>query len=186
MAQAVLLLAVSVVALIQVRSACAQGLNPCAGSNLPSPVTEVIRTKFSGWRPEQILDLGPDDRQLWLKAHLNDCPGIAAGHFESVDRLTYAVLLVRPSAPTNGFKILVLNKMSSAEAYAWKLVEQADGPTYGGIVIEKAPAGHYSDYEDARISVTTRLDGFYLEFIEKGAILYYWSARRYKTVRVSG
>jgi hypothetical protein len=82
--------------------------------------------------------------------------------------------------------LLVFDKALRGDAYILKVMEQANGPTYGGIVIETAPPGHYSDYEDARISVTTKLEGFYLEFIEKGALLYYWSVARYKTIRVSG
>lgn len=183
---ALLLLASSMVALIGLVSGAAQSSNPCAETGLPSPVNDLIRAKFSGWRPEQLSDLHSDDRQLWVKAHLNDCPGIAIGHFETTDRLTYAVFLVRPSDPTNGYKLLVFDEIPRGNAYILKLVEQANGPTYGGVAIEMAPPGHYSDYEDARISVTTKLEGFYLEFIERGALLYYWSGRRYRTVRVSG
>jgi hypothetical protein len=179
-------LAVGMLALISTRSARAQNSDPCAESNLPSPVVELIRTKFSGWRPKQIPDLDPDNRQLWLKPHRNDCPGIAVGHFQSPDRLSYAVFLVPQSDPSGDYKLLVFNKGPSGDAYVWKVLGQARATTYSGTVIEIAPPGHYEDYEDARISVTTTLDGFYLELIEKGAILYYWSAGRYKTVRVSG
>ena len=180
------LLAGAVLALIAAVSAWAQASDPCAETKLPSPVNDLIRAKFSGWRPEQPSDLASDDRQLWSKAHLNDCPGITVGHFESPDRLTYVVFLVRPSGPTDGYRLLVFDKMPKGNAYVVKLMEQANGPTYGGVVIETAPPGHYSDYEHARISVTTKLEGFYLEFIEKGLLLYYWSGRRYRTVRVSG
>ncbi len=181
-----LLPASSMLALMAVVSGGAQTSNPCAESGLPSPVNDLIRGRFPGWRPEQLSDLRSDDRQLWLKAHVNDCPGIAIGHFETTDRFTYAVFLVRPSDPTNGYKVLVFDEIPHGNAYILKLVEQANGPTYGGVAIETAPPGHYSDYEDARISVTTKLEGFYLEFIERGALLYYWSGRRYRTVRVSG
>ena len=184
--QAVLLLATGLSVLIPWRVARAQNSDPCADSSLPSPVVELIKRKFSGWRPKQIADLGPDDRQLWLKPHRNDCPGIAVGHFESSEQVTYAVLLVPQSNPTGGYKLLVFNKMPSGDAYVWKLLGHADTATYSGTVIETAPPGHYEDYEDARISVTTKLDGFYMEWIEKGAILYYWSASRYKTMSVSG
>ena len=54
------------------------------------------------------------------------------------------------------------------------------------VVISKVPPGKYSDYEDTRISTTTKLDGVLLEFIDQGAIVYYWSAGQYKRIRVSG
>ena len=181
-----LFLASSMLAMIAVVSGAAQTSNPCAETGLPISANDLIRTRFPGWRPKQLSDLPLDDRQIWLKEHANDCPGIAVGHFENADRLTYALFLVRQSDPTNGYKLLVFDEMAQKNAYILKPLEQANGPTYGGVVIETAPPGHYSDYENARISVTTKLEGFYLEFIEKGAFLYYWSGRRYRTVRVSG
>jgi hypothetical protein len=180
------LLAAGLTALIPLQVARAQNSNPCADNNLPSPVIDLIKTKFAGWRPKQTEDLDPGNRQLWLKPHSNDCPGIAVGHFESLERLTYAILLVPQSNPSGGYKLLVFNKMPSGDVYVWKLLGHSDTGIYSGTVIETAPLGHYENYEDARISVTTKLEGFYMEWIEKGAILYYWSAGRYKTVTVSG
>ncbi len=184
--QVLLLLAVGVMGLIAAGSAWAQNSNSCAETDLPSPVIDLIKAKFPGWRPEQLSDLHSDDRQIWIKAHGNQCPGTAVGHFESPDRLSYAALLVPQSDPTGGCRLLVFSRMQSGDGYAWKLVVQWNGKTYTAVVISKAPPGHYSDYEHARISVTTRLDGVFLTFQEQGADLYYWSGGRYKTVRVSG
>jgi hypothetical protein len=183
--EALLLLASGVMVLMTAATVRAQTSNPRAEANLPTPVVDLIRTKFSGWRPKDVSDLDPENRELWLRPHLNDCPGIAVGHFESPDRLTYAVLLVPQSDSSGGYKLLVFNRMASGDTYVWKLLDHANA-SYSGLVVETAPPGKYSDYEDARISVTTKLEGFYLEWIEKGALLYYWSAGRYKTVRVSG
>jgi hypothetical protein len=87
--------------------------------------------------------------------------------------------------PAHRQKLVVFSKMPTGEGYVLKLLDHASA-AYAGLVIEMAPPAKYSDYEDARISVTIKLDGFYEEWIEKGALLYYWSAGRYKTVRVSG
>jgi hypothetical protein len=76
--------------------------------------------------------------------------------------------------------------MLNGDGYAWKQLVHWDGKAYHSVVISTVPPGKYSDYEDARISVTTKLDGALLEYIEAGALVYYWSAGRYKTVRVSG
>jgi hypothetical protein len=181
-----LLLAIGVVALISARPARAQTSNSCAETDLPGPVIDLIKAKFSGWRPEQLPDLAADDQQLWVKAHGNQCPGTAVGHFESPDHLSYAVLLVPQSDPTGGCKLLVFTSMPSGDGYAWKTLVQWNGKTYTAVVISKAPPGRYSDYEHSKISVTTSLDGVFLTFQEQGADLYYWSAGRYKTVRVSG
>ena len=180
-----MLLVSGVIVLMSVGGMRAQSSNPCAETNLPNPVLDMIRTKFSGWRPKNVADLDAEDRELWLKPHLNDCPGIAVGHFESPDRLTHALLLVPQSNLSGGYKLVVFSKVPTGDGYVFKLVDHASA-AYSGLVIEKAPQGKYSDYEDARISVTIKLEGFYEEWIEKGALLYYWSGGRYKTVRVSG
>ena len=178
------LLSLGTLVLMAASSVRAQIANPCA--DMPSPILKLIQTKFSGWTAEQLSELGSEDQQLWVKAHGNQCPGTAVGHFESSDRLTYALLLVRHSNPTGGYKIVVFNRVPNRDAYAWKLVDHWDTSTYGAVVLSKVPPGHYSDYEDVRISVTTKLDGVLLEFIERGAMLYYWTASRYKYVRISG
>jgi hypothetical protein len=80
----------------------------------------------------------------------------------------------------------MFSKSGTGDDYVSKLVDHWDAKDYHGVVVSTTPPGQYSDYEDARISVTTKLDGVLLEAIEAGATLYYWSAGRYKSVRVSG
>ena len=109
--RALLLLVSGVIVLMSVGGMRAQSSNPCAETNLPNPVLDMIRTKFSGWRPKNVADLDAEDRELWLKPHLNDCPGIAVGHFESPDRLTHALLLVPQSNLSGGYKLVVFSKV---------------------------------------------------------------------------
>jgi len=183
--QVLLLSAIGVMALMSVRSLRAQTSNPCTEVKLPAPVVESIKTKFSGWRPKQISDLAADDQQLWLKAHRDECPGMAVGHFESSDQLSYGVLLVPQSKPTGGYNLLVFNRMANGDVYVWKSLDHAEA-AYSGLVISKVPPGQYSHYDNASISAKTKLDSILLEWIEKGAYLYYWSAGRYKKLEVSG
>jgi hypothetical protein len=154
------------------------------GASLPGPVSELLASKFPEWRPKQLSDLESDDRELWLKAHPHECPGIADGHFEVAGKVSYAALLVPKSEPTGGYKLVVFSKGPTGDAYAWKLLDHADGQTYSGLVISKAKPGKYSDFEGTK-SIQTKLDGVYVEWIEKGADLYYWSAGRYHKLRVS-
>ena len=157
--------------------------NDCSAA-LPAPVSELLASKFPEWRPKQLSDLESDDRGLWLKAHPHECPGIAIGHFESADKVSYAALVVPKSESTAGYKIVVFGKGPTGDTYVWKLLDHADGQTYSGLVISKAEPGKYSDFERTK-SIQTKLDGLYVEWIEKGADLYYWSAGRYHKLRVS-
>jgi hypothetical protein len=152
---------------------------------LPAPVSELLKAKFAQWRPKQVLDMDADDQQLWLKGpNAKGCPGIAIGHFESADRLSYAILLVPQSSPNGGHKIVVFSKDAAKDVYAWRLLDHAETQTYSGLVISKAVPGKYSDLENNK-SIQIKLDGIYVEWMEKGAVLYFWSEGRYRKIVVS-
>lgn len=176
---------VSVLNLAAVPRSAAQGSSPCDATDIPAQVRELAKSKFAQWRPKQISDMEADDQQLWLKGpNGKACPGITIGHFESAKELSYGFLLVPKSEPTGGYKVVVFSKTPTGDAYAWKLLDHADGETYSGLVISKADPGKYSDFERTK-SIQTKLDGVYLEWMEKGAVLYYWSAGRYHRLQVS-
>ena len=177
-------LAVTLLVLVATSLSAAQSSDPCAEVNLPVQVIELLKVNFPDWRPKSTLDLENDDRQLWLKAHAKECPGAVIGQFERTDRPAFAVLLVPKSDSNGGYRLLVFSKGSSGNTYRWKVLDHADGKTYSGLVISKALPGKYSDFA-SRTSIQTTLDGIYLEWIEKGADLFYWSAGRYHKLQVS-
>jgi hypothetical protein len=165
--------------------ASAQLTNNCRTSSLPAGARALLDGKYADWRPKDVTDLGADDKGLWMKAHPKDCPGIAIGHFEEPDRLSYAVLLVPKSELKHGHKIIVLRQLPSKNAYSVRLLDQADGEySSSGLVISKVPPGKYSDFEHAT-SVRVKLDAINLEWIEKGAVLYYWANGEYRTIQTS-
>lgn len=156
----------------------------CNDAALPAPVNDSLKAKFPQWRAKQIADMDADDQQLWRKAHEKECPGIAIGHFKSAKELSYAVLLVPQLDSTGGYRIVMFSKGPSSDAYSWKLLDHADGETYSGLVISKAKPGKYSDFEGSK-SIQTKLDGLYVEWMEKAAVLYYWSVGRYHSLQVT-
>jgi hypothetical protein len=175
----------SLPSLLSAPVSAAQASMACGEAALPAPINELLKAKFPQWRPKQVSDMDAYDQQLWLKAaHEKECPGIAVGHFESADRLSYATLLVPKSEPSGGYKIVVISKGPAGDAYTWRLLDHADGQTYSGLVISKAEPGLYSDFELTR-SIQTKLDGIYVEWMEKGTLLYYWSGGRYHKLQLS-
>lgn len=152
---------------------------------LPTQIQTLLTASFPQWRPKQLSDMDADDQQLWLNGpNGSQSPGITVGHFEATGELSYAVLLVPKSDPSGGYKILVFSNGLEKGTFTWKLLDHADGQTYSGLVISKAGPGKYSDVED-RKSVHLKLDGVYVEWMEKGAVLYYWSESRYHKLAVS-
>lgn len=175
----------SLLSLFSAPVSASQASSACSETALPTSVNELLKTKFPQWRPKQVSDMDPDDQQLWLKsAHEKECPGIAIGHFENASELSYAILLVPKSEPSGGHKILVFSKGLAKDAYTWRLLDHAEGETYSGLVIFKAPPGKYSSWENTK-SIQLKLDGVYVEWMEKGAQLYYWSGGRYHKLQVS-
>lgn len=156
----------------------------CGEANLPAVVGQALKEKFPSWRPKQVSDLGEDDQRLWLKAHDRQCPGIAVGHFARIEQLAYAVLLVPDTKPTGGYKLVLLSKSQTGSRYDARVLDQADGETYSGLVISSAGPGRFSDFENTK-SVHVKLDSIYLEWIEKGAQLFYWSGGRFHKLQVS-
>ncbi len=175
---------ISVLNLMLVPMSAAQAASPCEVA-LPVPVSELLKGKFAQWRPKQVSDMDADDQQLWLKGPSSKgCPGIAIGHFESADSLSYAILLVPQSNPNGGHKIVVFSKDATKDVYTWRLLDHAETQTYSGLVISKAAPGKYSDLENNK-SIQIKLAGIYVEWLEKGALLYFWSEGRYRKIVVS-
>ena len=163
----------------------AQELPKSGKAALAVPVDTLLKAKFPQWRPKQLSDMGADDQQLWSNGpNAKESPGIAMGHFEFPDELSYAVLLVRKSNPSGGYKLLVFSKGPTKDAFTWKLLDHAEGQTCSCLVISKTEPGKYSDWENKR-SVQLKLDGIQVEWMEKGAQLYYWSESGYRTLQVS-
>jgi len=162
-----------------------QNATACDDSALPASVRDFLNAKFPEWRPKQVSDMDTDDQQLWFTAvHGKECPGLAVGHFETPDELSYAILLVPKSNPSGGHKVVVVSKGAPKSVFTWKLLDHAEGQTYSGLVISKAAPGKYSDWENTK-SIRLRLDGIQVEWMEKGAVLYFWSEGRYRKLRVS-
>ena len=79
---------------------------------------------------------------------------------------------------------MVISKDVPKDTYTWKLLDHSEGQTYSGLVISKTRPGKYDDWERTK-SIRIKLDGLLVEWIEKGAELYYWSAGQYRKLQVS-
>jgi hypothetical protein len=71
----------------------------------------LVNKKFPGWRVKATSDLEAYDKELWVKEHPKECPGIAVGHFEDPNQVAYGILLVPNSAAAVGYKLVVLAKI---------------------------------------------------------------------------
>jgi len=179
-----LLTLVNLIALIPGSLLAEQTSASCSENTLPAPLSALLKSRFAAWRPKQISDLDSYDQQLWRKAHPKQCPGIAVGHFERVDQIAYAILLVPKEKSAGGYKIVVFDPSPSGDGYTSKLLDHAVSEAAPQLVIATVPPGKHSDFEDAK-SITTRQDSVLVDWIEGAAVLYYWSGGRYRTLQAA-
>ena len=178
-----LLVCAAILAVVPVSSG--QGKDTCRTSSLPSRAQVRLNRQYGDWRSKLVSDLGPEDKQLWLKAHPRDCPGIAIGRFEKPDELVYAVLLVPKLQSSHGYRTIVLSKVATDDSHVARVLDQSDTQdSDSGMVISTAPRGSYSDFERTT-SVQVKLDAVNVEWIEKAAVLYYWAHGKYRTLQTS-
>jgi hypothetical protein len=157
--------------------------DPCAEDKLPRGVLKILETKFAAWQVEKAEDMDAYDRELWLKAHPDKCPGIAVGHFRSKERLSYAVLLIPRGQDESGYRLLTFAKETTGD-FVTQLLEEVKQGSSGFPVIIAVPPGEYSDPEE-ETRVRLNLDGILAERLEVGAILYYWKEGRFQELIVS-
>jgi hypothetical protein len=170
-------------------STTTRAADPCDISVLPQEIQTKIAKDFPDWQIERLEHLDDEDRQLWVKAHPNECPGIAIGHFESKTELSFAVLLIsKPDRKRLGFRVVAFSREGSKSPYIARLVTKWNqgGPYNLGSdeVIARVPPGQYNDVEKPN-SVHTDLDSILDETLEKGAAIFYWKNDRYRELQTS-
>lgn len=168
------------------QASAVQPLASCSEAVLPAPINEALKVNFGGWRPLRLSDLDGDDPNIWQQEHPKACPGIAPGHFESQNSVSYAFLLV-PAAQRGGvgpWQIVIFGRGSSATPSAWKRLERCEGKDCFAPVIYAAPPGKYVGFDETK-SVHLKLDGIGVEFIQKASYIFYWSEGRYHKIDTS-
>jgi hypothetical protein len=167
------------------RMSAAPGPVSCDTAAMPAQVREMLRNKSAGWRPKQLSDMSVEDQKSLLASPSGKfCPGIAIGHFENSKDLSYAVLLFHKSESARGYKIVAFSKQADGDTYTSNLLDHSDSEPDSALVISKADPGKVSDLENGN-SVRTKLDSVIVEWLGKGAVLYYWSTDHYQRLVVS-
>ncbi len=160
-----------------------QTSDPCAGDRLPRKVLIILEEEYSDWRVEHLGDLDSYSRQLWIKAHPKDCPGIAVGYFCSRGRRAYAVLLIPRQKGKTGYRLVAICRDAQGR-YSTQMLEEDKSSLPGSDVVSAVPPGDYSDPEGTtRVRLT--VDAIQAERLEAGAVLYYWKNGRFCKLIVS-
>ena len=157
---------------------------------LPKEISREIAIRFEGWRVLEKKDLGSDDQILWAKAWGEGCPGVAVGNYDGSNEKGYAALIISQDSTKRQFKLLLLKKNSSGNYTIKTLIKSSGVGDYP--VIYKGKPGTYTetgsfDYgkDNEADSVETKYDVIICEFIEKGALAFYYKDGKFHELVIS-
>ena len=153
----------------------------CASPPLVEPVKHLLTLKYyQQWRPIALWDLPKPHQRMWRRS-LNrfDCPGIAMGHFERKQELSYAFSMKPRDPRQGGWRLVVISKTRQG-TFRDRVLAQTDErvPPY---VIYVVPPEEYTDAFETE-SIKLRLDGLQVEQMEAGAMLFYWKEGQYRSL----
>jgi hypothetical protein len=153
---------------------------------LPAGVSRVLQRRFPHAKVTELADLHADDRKLWLASpdRKGACPGVAIGHFEYPDRLSYAVLLIRRHRGKT-YNTLVLASQSGRKQWQLHVLKKEWLAEPFPTVVWAMPPGRYDNWDTTkRVRIT--MDGIVNEGIESWTVMYYWWRGRWRTIQLSG
>jgi hypothetical protein len=151
-------------------TAWADGQASCV-TLLPKALTGVLRDNYPGWRVLELSDLAEDDRKIWEQARGKVCPGVARGNFDGSGESQHAVLLLNRKARS---AVLVVHAAKGKNG-SYRLSKMLEGESSRPPVIHRQPPGKYYRAEDTRSPIDIKTDVIYLESIEAGATVLYFS-----------
>ncbi|GLQ87714.1 hypothetical protein [Dyella flagellata] len=149
-----------------------------AQCTVPEVQAELQRS-YSGWQVVSLEDLRAEDRDLWIKQHGTDCPGIFKAKLKSKAYKSYAVTIFKRDHELQQ-ALLILNDGQGIHS-----ISILSGPQEVAYlsVVSKAPPGKYVDVTGKKIAVS--LDSVLYEAIEAGSTLYYFRNGRFSSITVS-
>jgi hypothetical protein len=153
----------------------------CQVSALPEGVQSILVSEYPTWRIETLADLDADYQKAWTAKRPTECPGIAAGHFESKDDLSYALLLIPREKGRSGYRFLVVSRKSGKGAFSSTVLDQNDKETSGNPAIFHVDPGMAFN-EEKFAAFKLKSEGIYFEFFEASGFIYYWKHGRYQRI----
>ncbi|HTV84463.1 MAG TPA: hypothetical protein VME63_03615 [Dyella sp.] len=144
-----------------------------------SEVQLELRKNYPGWQVVRLEDLRSEDRDLWVKQHGIDCPGIFEAHLKSQTYKSFVLTIFKKNRELQQILLIVDEGKGSHP------VTVLDGPrkvAYLSVVSKMSP-GAYWGVDGRKVDVS--LDSVLYEAIEAGSTLYYFRDGRFSYISVS-
>jgi hypothetical protein len=159
-------------------------IDPCESIPVPSAISTLLQKGFPGWRIEKLSDLvDASDRDAWTKKYPTACPGFVEGHFQNLDSVGYAFLLLPADQTKKGYRLAVFLE-TPKNGWRSLVLERNDQYTPNTAVIGLAPSGDYREAEGSK-KIVTITEGIFSEDVGRGVMIYYWRAERFRSLVIS-
>lgn len=164
----------------EMRKLAEEAASGCDRKCLPSEIEEYLENNFGEWRVVRLEDLLPEDKQLFLKQHPDDCPGFTSGAYRCSDSQSFAVVILSSDNPPRA-KLLAFDHVGeSYEATTlWEIPNVSNIP-----VVFTMPPGAYLSWERDE-EVTTECPVIFYVHYEASAWMFYWSKGKWRELQIS-
>ena len=154
----------------------------CDLAAFPLELQQRVKTEFPSWKIQDSRNLTENAKARWQAEKPLACPGIAAGHFESLTRLSYAVLLVPLTNPNSAYRLLVFTT-TNEEQGALTVVERSDLPGAANGFVRTVPITKVFNADWRRKLNVGGPEG--ILFVDAGldeyeTDVYFWSEGKYR------
>jgi hypothetical protein len=155
----------------------------CRLDSLPTVIQHRLKEEYGTWKIQEPTDLSQRAREAWEPEKPLTCPGIAVGHFESANSLSYAVLLVPTGHPDEGYRFLVFSQKLGQPGYEVRVLDKLDEKGAANYYIQSTPISKFFDEASRKKFQAHTKDGILLTDSgenEYGVEVYFSSGGRYR------
>lgn len=160
-----------------------QATVPCRLDSLPPAIQSHLREEYGSWRIQEAANLSARARGRWESEKPSGCPGMAVGHFESAQTLSYALLLVPLGHADAGYRFVVFSQKPGQSDYEAKILDKFEERGAANYFLRGMPIGKFFD-EPSKKRFHAHTADVILLFDsaenEYEVDVYYWSENHYR------
>jgi hypothetical protein len=155
----------------------------CRLDSLPLAIQSHLREEYGSWKIQDASSLSPRARGRWESEKPLGCPGIAVGHFESAQTLSYALLLVPVGHADAGYRLVVFSQKAGQSEFEERILNKLDEGGATSYFLRGMPISKFFDeaskkrFQAHSAEVILLFDSAENEY---EVDVYYWSQNRYR------
>jgi hypothetical protein len=149
---------------------------------LPDDIQHVLAAKFMGWTLQSSANLSNPAKERWKSEKPRVCPGVAKGRFESGDKSSSAVLIVRAGSSNSPAKLLLFEGTEGKSSGDFKVLQEMENGA-SNLFIHSVPVHQFFDKKSADRFQARTPDAIVLFDAGKDEYetdIYFWTGSEYR------